>query len=445
MRVLSRGPFVRAVAVCALASITLSSRLAGQNTDALCSGALSRLYSVDSAGNPCNALANALLEKVMHSRASATPTSPLSAISARDIQSRASGNAGELGIGSTTGVAGIQPTALGGISLSALGTGAGANSLLAISLNPLGLSAPAGDVTTVERSRVFDATLYLPAEPGDSAANGAPKYWGVRLRVNTAARGASAKLVEAGRTYAAVVASNAATATSLAQLLREAPRLQDCANAIHAGTAGTPQGLNACGQALPGSWSEQNDREFRKQVNSIRDTIDSKYFGADLRFEQGDPTLGAVESLSGRFINASLAGGFQLPGALQNETRLELRGRLGVQYLSVDSGSVVVEQTTGFATDAAIALQFTYPQEFRPLVAQVGIDMRSTGGLDETLTNALERGGGSLALSIELPLGPSNGVSISYLRPFRKEFSPRLTVSYNAQLLMSNALSAARP
>ena len=83
----------------------------------------------------------------------------------------------------------------------------------------------------------------------------------------------------------------------------------------------------------------QSVRELRRELEGVRRQADSTYFGADIRVDVGDPTLGAVQNSAGTFLFAGLAYGRRVPGTPSTGARYGLVSRLGVRHAKLDSST----------------------------------------------------------------------------------------------------------
>lgn len=435
--VVARAVVARAVAALTLVAATGAARpLAAQDREASCRAALSEIDSrADTSGAVCLRLPRAVAASLT-ARLGRAPRVPIKA-SPRDLQSRASGNAaGGAGAAGTEAVATVQPTALAGGTLGALGTGGGADGIAAISLNPLAMLA-GGGAAGAAKSRIADITLLAPL--ANDPAGDSLRYLGLRIRINTESAHQRRVLDSAESLFRNRVVANLASMRRLEAIFAEAPDAAACAGALAAAQPGDDV-TSACGAPFDVGAYDVSGAAFRKYTATIRDSLDARYVGLDLRLDRGDPTFGAVPGLDGTFLYAGVAMGRRLIKRDADGLSIGWRGRVGAQYITVDSGAVTDSLRTGVATDVALAFEAIYPSAFRPIRIIGGVEYRSGSPLPSTTDDALELDGLRWRLSIDIPVTAANGVAIAYSTPLSGGGRPSLNVSFNWQLLLQELL-----
>jgi hypothetical protein len=124
----------------------------------------------EAAEDPCFQLANALEGRVS---VPATLRMMLERTPPRDFQSRATGNAGTAGAPSQgEAVPSVQPLALAGGSLAAVGSEGGTDAIAAFTINPAILFGPQDETHAAALSRLLDLTVLAPVNDLDRDQDG---------------------------------------------------------------------------------------------------------------------------------------------------------------------------------------------------------------------------------------------------------------------------------
>lgn len=400
--------------------------------------------TIDVAPDWCRSLAVYAIQTLKERAARSKP--PSLDDEPRDLQSRTSGNAAAAGgAAQNEAVPTVQPTAIAGGTLGAMGSGGGADGIVAISLNPASFF-PSGSVRgDAARSRVFDVTILAPVGRSDTTSRAAPDYLGVRVRLNFAGIRQRHVLDSAEVLFAKQADATARLAETLLVLLDSAPQADSCVTELLSESGpGDARLLAKCGQAFDVTPVSNVSAAFRRFTAHLRDSIDATYLGLDLRYDRGDPTFGEVAGLDGTFLFAGIAGGRRLVSRGDDQPSFGIRGRLGVQHITLDSGAVVTAVTTGTTVDAALAFEASYPSAFRPLRLMGGLEYRSGARIDSALDDALNRHGMQLRISLDVPLTAANGIAVSYATPLSGGGKPTLNVSFNWQLLLQELAPGVR-
>ncbi|MCE9601437.1 MAG: hypothetical protein K8S21_04375 [Gemmatimonadetes bacterium] len=429
---------LRATLPCALLLLPLPRALHAQSGAERCKAALIAVSpdTTDVDGKWCETLATYVIGS-LDGRARGA-SSALAAPSARDLQSRTAGNsAGAGGAAQGEAVPTVQPTALASGSLAALGSGGGSDAVVAISLNPLSLFPSRAGASTLERSRLADVTILAPVGGSDTATAASLDYIGLRIRVNLFAGGSARALDSAESLFRSRVVDRAKLSAELAAILRDAPKAGECvALLVGAAAPSAARQRDACGRSFDVQRITDAGAAFRRYTAALRDSVDARYLGLDLRYDRGDPTFGEVPGLDGTFLFAGLAMGKRISPRDADQTSYGVRLRVGVQHIALDSGVVVDSVTSGTAFDAALAFEASYPTAFRPLRLLGGLEYRGGSRIAPTVDDALHRRGLQWRVSLDVPLTEANGIAVAFATPLSGGGKPTLNVSFNWQLLM---------
>jgi hypothetical protein len=249
-----RRPVARAFAIVCCAAPMAAATLAAQGAerDQQCVAELLKevegMTAEEAAQEPCFQLANALESRVS---APATLQMMLARTPPRDFQSRAMGNAGTAGAPSQVeAVPSVQPLALAGGSLAAVGSEGGTDAIAAFTINPVILFGARDDAHAAELTRLLDLTVLAPVNDLDRDEDGKIDYWGLRARINVTGPGAGKHLRQAVTAFAQRVQRSAIVAASLDTVLRETPNFEKCVAAFRADSV-FPEAVTAgCGRRL---------------------------------------------------------------------------------------------------------------------------------------------------------------------------------------------------
>ena len=406
---------------------------------AVASAAASAVDTTDVDGQWCATLATFVIGTLDgRVRSAGGAASALRAPSLRDLQSRGAGNsAGAGGAAQGEAVPTVQPTAIASGSLAVLGSSGGSDAVVAISLNPLILFPSRPGSSTLERSRLADVTILAPIGGTDTSSRAAIDYVGVRVRVNLFAGGSARALDSAESLFRSRTVDRAKLKTELETILQDAPRTRDCVALLVAAAApSAARQRDACGRSFDVQRVSDAGAAFRRYTAQLRDSVDARYLGLDLRYDRGDPTFGEVRGLDGTFLFAGLAMGKRIMPRDADQSSYGLRLRVGVQHIALDSGVVVDSLTSGTAFDAALAFEASYPSAFRPLRVIAGLEYRGGARIAPALDDALHRRGLQWRLSIDVPLTEANGIAVAVATPLSGGGRPTLNVSFNWQLLL---------
>jgi len=443
-----RRPVARAFAIvcCAAPMVAVTLAAQGAERDQQCVAELLEevegMTAEEAAQEPCFQLANALESRVS---APATLQMMLERTPPRDFQSRAMGNAGTAGAPSQAeAVPSVQPLALAGGSLAAVGSEGGTDAIAAFTINPAILFGAQDDAHAAELTRLLDLTVLAPVNDLDRDEDGKIDYWGLRARINVTGPGAGKHLRQAVTAFAQRVQRSAIVAASLDTVLRETPNFEKCVAAFRADSVFPETVTAGCGRRLEIAPDPGTLERFRAALAQARDSADAYYLGVDLRLDQGDPTLGATPTAAGTTLFAGLAYGRKILSPELGQPTFGLRARLGVQHVSLDDVTLSESDRNNTAIDGAVAFDFTYPYQFQPLRLAAGLEFRAgdppvADREKDFRTNFLQA-----RLSLDVPITAANSLSISFAGPLTGEEKPILTINGNWQLLLSGLSALGR-
>jgi hypothetical protein len=161
-----------------------------------------------------------------------------------------------------------------------------------------------------------------------------------------------------------------------------------------------------------------------------RAEADSKYFGLDLRFDFGDPTLGAVANARATSIDVGLAWGQQFLGAHPTEASIGLKARGGARYTHLSD-----IEGTSYAFDGGFGFEGRRPLEQGQLItASTGFEFRYGG--EDGAEEQLQTNYTVFRAALAVPLAGMTGLTLAVAAPIDGPISPALSVSFNWGLLL---------
>jgi hypothetical protein len=333
----------------------------------------------------------------------------------------------------------VRPAALASGTIAAVGTDAGTDAIAAISVNPSLLII--GDEVSrrlAQYSRFFDLTFFVPVSRTTAEAapdvDGTPKYYGARLRLNINGVSSGGEVWDGAEELLKKWISQSADNTArVRDLLRGAPSLGECVAALMADPAPPAAAIESnCGAPFEIEVSLEDARQLREQFDRVRRAADSQYFGADIRFDKGDPTLGAVENASGTYLFAGVAYGRRLDAAADGASRYGFRARLGARHAKLDH----IDEAD-YAMDGAIGFERARQIDTYEINASAAIEFRYGNG-PSALRDQFQTDFAAFRASVLIPITALNSFSINVGVPFAGDVSPALGVNFNWGLLMSN-------
>ena len=358
----------------------------------------------------------------------------------RDIQQTNSGNAATGGsVAQSEAVPTVQPMAIGGGSIAAVGSDAGADAITALTFNPAIFFADPDDTeATAKWSRLSDVTLFFPVDGLDADEDGDIDYFGVRLRINMTGVGAGSRIMrEARDEFRRLVSMEDASAvrleTGFLRLeVRSPDALPQCVDTLLSESPEAAEVTESCGSDLLVVLEGEEYEEFRNQLADIRRKADARYFGLDIRLDFGDPTLGAVPNASGTSITGGLAFGREFIASSAHGASSGLKGRFGIRFTDLEE----VDKTS-FALDGGLAFEARRPLETGgTVVLSSGFEFRFAD--EDSMRSELQTDFLIFRASLLVPITGSTGISIAVGAPLIGEsVSPTLTISANWGLLLS--------
>jgi hypothetical protein len=350
----------------------------------------------------------------------------------RDVQSSRAGDAVPTGSpAQAEAVPGVQPTSLAAVTVAATGSDGGTQTLTSLSINPTLLFGPDDTHSLARWSRFTDLTISFPVSDIEGAG-GALDYLGLRARVNlTAAAAGDAVFNGVLAAYKEVLEGEGLLVARITRVLREASDVEQCARSILASSLGDqPEGCNADFRIdlAPSAY-----RQLKESIARAREKADAKYLGLDLRFDTGDPTLGAVPGTDLQSLEVGVAWGRRFLKPKLRDLLIGVRSRLGMRYVDPVSTGQDVE----WAVTGGIGLEGS---------RLMGLEQtaRFTLGFEFDYANspAAQRealGTDFLALrsSLSIPLVGSASLAVGVNVPIVGPESPSLSFNLGGGLLMS--------
>jgi len=416
----------------------LSTSAAAQNTGAQCAGVLRIAVVTD-----CQDLALFIVDAL---------NSPgllrlADVASPRDMQSRA-GEAPAMGgtVADGEAVSSVKPVALAGGSLAAVGSDGGASTMVAMAINPLNLLGDASDPSSADgRSRGFDATAFFPVAGLDQNDDGEIDYFGLRFRINlfgAGLMGIGPDLAgEAATALAAVVADETAEMDAIETILLSAPNLPECVELLRGASTDVAATAAACGSPAPARVSAARVAAFHERLDRLRADIDAEYWGLDVRFDFGDPTMGEVPGARGRRIFVGGAYGKRSVPSDPSDRSFGVRLSGGVRTVNLEDPSIAEDLDDLWEFEGGAAVEMVYPSAFQPVRIMAGVEARGGGDdPDDALTEQFASGVVTFKGSVSVPISATNAITLSFGRPLKGQGQSSLSVSANWSLLMSDRL-----
>ena len=361
----------------------------------------------------------------------------------RDLQGRGSQQAALEGTPAQGhAIPSVQPAGVAAGTIAALGTDAGQGAIAALSVNPATLFlAQQVSEQLAKFSRLADITVFVPitsatttaattttGTTGSAAANrpGTLRYFGARLRLNvTGISSGSTVWNKADELRTAWIKTLVVKATELGAILAKAPNVSGCVTDLlgpHAAVA------TVCGAPFEFAPDLNQASQLREELTKVRREADSRYFGADIRVDSGDPTLGAVANSSGQFLFAGVSMGRRLNTAEGGTAGI--RGRVGIRNAKLDT-----QATAEFGVEGGIGFELARYLGEDELDVSGAIDFRYSKA-PEALRERLQSNFSMLRGSLSIPIGGANSVSINLGLPISGAVSPTLSVNFNWGLLL---------
>lgn len=352
----------------------------------------------------------------------------------RDVQSSRAGDAVPTGSpAQAEAVPGVQPTSLAAATLAAAGSDGGTETLTSISINPTLLFGPDDSRALARWSRFTDLSISFPVSDIEGGG-GRLDYLGLRARVNlTAVSAGDAVFKGVVAAYKEVLESEGLLVARFTQVLEKAPDVEQCARSILASRLGDqPEGCNSDFKIdlAPSAY-----RRLKESIARAREKADAKYLGLDLRFETGDPTLGAVPGTDLRSLEAGVAWGRRFLKPKLRDLLIGVRSRLGFRYVDpVLAGQDVEWAVTGGLGLDGSRLMGTGLEQTARFTLGFEFDYANT---PEALREALRTDFLVVRSSLSIPLLGSASLAVGVTVPIVGEESPSLSFNFGGGLLMS--------
>lgn len=398
----------------------------------------------ETSSNPCLDLvvflytANRDVQEEIDRILAPTMPNPSEALGQRALQQANPGHAALSGtFAQSEAVPSVVPAGVASGSIAMVGSDAGSDALAAIGLNPaLLFFAREASEEIAKYSRLLDLTMFLPVssvapDVADPGGDDAIDYFGVRLRLNWLGASAGADLWAAADSLLdAHLLSAQAVVGEIRELLAAAPDLRACASELSAATTDEAVAA-ACGAPLDLDVDLEQAAVLGRELAGIRRTLDSDYFGADVRFDEGDPTLGAVPGASGSFLFAGIAYGRRFAVGIDSGTDVGIRLRLGARHASLDVGGASALSAEG---GAGVELSRSLADQQVSLSAAVEFRV---GDDDLATDEQLQTDFAIARASLVVPVLAANTVSLSVGVPIAgADVSPYMSVNFNWSLLL---------
>jgi hypothetical protein len=436
------------VVLVSIAGLVGSVNSASAQTPEKCIAALTALKLPVPAANPCVDLIGQITFKA--TKAAGEVVIRPDPVSQRDLQSRAQQSTA---LGGTPAqgqaIPSVQPAGVAAGTIAAFGTNSNQEALAALSLNPAVLFL--GDLASqafAKASRVADVTIFVPVtmsktETGsgtDTPTTGSSgfQYFGARVRVNVnGLKAGDAVWAKADELISKFTDQTRDIANQVTAALAAAADASACAVALY-NDAGADAITAGCGHDVVLVADLDGAERLRAALTDVRRKADSKYFGADIRMDFGDPTLGAVENAAGNFLFAGLSAGARRDGAGPNGLKtysLGMRARLGARHAKLDSepdAELAIEWGAGIEL-----VRFLGDDEVN---VSLGFEGRH-GNSDQALFSQLQTNVVLVRTSISLPLTTGNHIGINLSYPVagkgRDSVSPTFSVTFNWALILA--------
>ncbi len=387
----------------------------------------------------CNALATVIMDRLtapFYQTAAVQET-----IAPRDVQPADPGDAALAGsLAQGEAVPDVRPIPLAGGTIAAVGNNAGARAITAIALNPATLFGNTNDPRSAARaSRLADISFLLPVDELDADDDGRIDYVGFRARLNVTGVSAGSKLftdVTAAAKQATI--SERDLRLKIRKTLENAPSesLGDCVKAILKARPGETLG-SACGDPVSFDTDPTSHAKLKDRVRALREEADRSYFGMELRFDQGDPTLGADSLADGTSFLAGLAWGRRFSNPLP-AAALSFKARLGARYVDLRDTSV-----TKLGIDGGLGFEVTRVLEDQRVKLGAGLEF-AYGNADRELREALQTDFVVFRASLSVPLVNTTTTTITVTAPIYGEQSSSLSIGGNWSLLLPATPPAGR-
>ena len=367
-------------------------------------------------GASCRALATAIVTRV---------TARFYAPDPRDVQNPGphaslAGSAAQV-----EAVPGVQPVAVTGVSIAAVGTDSGARSVAAITLNPAVLFVAPGDAPAMAAaSRIADVTLLVPLDDLDRDQDGRIDYVGARLRLNLTGAGSGRRVREAGEAFLRTVEGEAELVNRVIEALRRSSSVASCANSLLDGRATAGSIGRRCNGPVELALDPELYREMKERIVRARREADSRYLGLEVRADFGDPTL--TGAIAGRTtaLHGGVAFGRRLVPLDDGGTAVGVRGRAGARYTDLPGPA-----KASFGFDGGVGLEVVRPLNDDDMITvSSGLEFRYGGEENRDFT--------VFRFGLGVPIAGGADVAVALSLPLDGEVTSSFTVGLNWRMLL---------
>jgi hypothetical protein len=385
-----------------------------------------------SAGN-CAFLAAFLVDTL---QARIRLTDPGSRPSPRTYQSTRAGSAVAAGTpGQAEAVPGVQPTALAAASISAAGTDSGSKAITAISLNPATLFGGSDSVFAAKWSRFADLTLLVPLDRKSATSAAGLSYFGLRSRINVTAISQGDQLLTSMlHTFTSILeAANDLNNQLLPLLLAldTQAKVEDCVRALMNADVGSAPA--ECGGRFKIAFPAELYGKLRAEIAHVREVADAHYFGLDLRFDTGDPTLGASPDRDVTSLAVGIAQGQRALGKRPTDAMIARRFYGAARYTKPkDTTKPVV-----WSGDAGIAFEVSRLVQADQYVQFSGGLLARVSSGEAAVRDKMQPNFLTLQTGLTIPLAGGSSLAVGFSAPLVGKVSPSLSVNFNWGLLLS--------
>jgi hypothetical protein len=333
-------------------------------------------------------------------------------------------------------VPGVQPAGVAAGTIAAVGTNAGQDAIAALSINPAVLFvAEEASEQLARLSRVADITVFLPVSglTDDTAAKtgqGKIRYFGARVRLNfTGVSSGSQIWNKVDELMRQRIIANARGAGRILGVLTKTADVKGCTDAF-LDNRNNAAVIAACGASAEFTPDLALAARLRQELTTVRRAADARYFGADIRMDVGDPTLGEVANARGQFLFAGIAVGRRFNPA--SSTNSGVRARIGLRHAKLDT-----DATAEFAVEGAGGIELARSIGDDELNLSAGIEFRY-GNAPAAATDRFQTDFAMVRGSLIVPITTGNSLSINVGAPIAGNVSPMFSVNFNWGLLLSN-------
>lgn len=422
--------------------ISAAGNNAGGQTNAMCTTVLHANGTTGTLFEPCKTLSrrivfeNAKVKAAVDEILKPDAVAVSSVFSQRDLQSQQPQKPSLAGTPAQgQAIPSVQPAGAAAGTVAMVGTKAGDDAIAALGVNPaLFFLSDLASKAMTQYSRFSDVTLFVPvtnqtATSANEPANSKLKYIGVRARFNWTGLSAGEAVWDGAKAaIAKFMTAQDRAVTRVSDILEEAHDPALCATRMLT-NASDDDILEACGKLPTFDFSLDEAAAARRELAAVRRAADANFFGADIRMDFGDPTLGATPNAAGKFLYAGLAWGERF-GA--SGTTLGLQFRAGARHARLDT-----DTTAEFAIEGGFGFELARSIDDQELSASLALEGRH-GNAPANETDRFQTNFAMIRGSFLLPVTAGNSVSVNFGVPISGPATPTLSVNFNWGLLLSD-------